>query len=102
MCDVLFMIVSSPRLQSIQPAARGWLLCHSQFQAGNMLLGEPLDARKTPLRERGHSAGQVRDLAWTRPCEAFSDGRARRAARKVRCRSMFSASAHELKVTKQH
>jgi len=46
---------------------------------------------KTPLREGGHSAGQVRDLAWTRPSEAFSDGRARRAARKVRCRSMFSA-----------
>ena len=65
-----------------------------------MMLGEPLDAREAPLREGGHSAGQIRDLAWSRPSEAFSDGRARRAARRVRCRSMFSAHAHEQDVTK--
>ena len=33
----------------------------------------------------------VGDLASTRPSKAFSDCRASRAARKVRCRSMFSA-----------
>jgi hypothetical protein len=27
---------------------------------------------KTPLQEAVYSAGQVRDLAWTRPYEAFS------------------------------
>ena len=38
-----------------------------------MRLCEPLDgAGKTPFREHVHSAGQVRDLAWTRPCRAFS------------------------------
>ena len=37
-----------------------------------MLLGEPLDARENASPGHGHSAGQVRDLAWTRPSEAFS------------------------------
>ena len=37
-----------------------------------MLLGEPLDGAGKRLSGRGHSAGQVRDLAWTRPSEAFS------------------------------
>jgi hypothetical protein len=46
-----------------------------------MLLREPLDgAGKRLSRKRVYSAGQVRDLAWTRPYEAFS--RLSRASRR--------------------
>ena len=39
----------------------------------------------------GHSAVQVRDLAWTRPCVAFSVWRKQRGARKVRARRVCPA-----------
>ena len=66
-----------------------------------MLLGEPLDGAGKRLSGNVGTA-PARSVTWPGlgPPRRFPDCRVRRAARKVRCRSMFSAYAHEQKVTK--
>ena len=68
-----------------------------------MLLGEPLDGAGKRLSGNVGTA-PARSVTWPGlgPPRRFPDCRASRAARKVRCRSMFSANAHEQRVTKSY
>jgi hypothetical protein len=69
------------------------LLCHFVgFRAENRLLCEPLDgAGKRLFGQR--CSDPARSVTWPAitPARRFPVYRARRAARKVRCRSLFSA-----------
>jgi hypothetical protein len=48
-------------------------LCHfKNFRPETCCSANRSTARESASPGRGHSAGQVRDLAWTRPSEAFS------------------------------
>ena len=55
----------------------GWGLLHhcQDFRPETCCSANRSTARENASPGRGHSAGQVRDLAWTRPSEAFPDCR---------------------------
>ena len=49
------------------------LLCHfDEFRPDSAALSNRSTTRETASSGHGHSIGQVRDLAWTRPSEAVS------------------------------